>query len=488
MSGKIVNFNANTANTASNLNDGSPQVSILASASAKRMQEKRRQSRLLKSTKGMGVGKKYPGVGTHHRNTKHVWLFSELAEVSAAYKEHHTMMPCWKIANMLYYSFGEQLKHYQANIAEVDQQDQPIAQLREPRTHLPSIQAIQAKLMDCITLQYKDSLGYASQPTQMHKQVWEHLELSEKHRTMLKQMSALSQPLQQTHSAQPSPILQDQDQDQDQDRKPLWNVHARDFLFNTDAEYEATLPPAKRRKVEFVEEEEESALQQQQQQQQQQQIKQEDPVASASKADFDAGIAELVGLMGEVDNARRQEHALIQRLVSQIRQHNHRIGALVSDVKDSHAEIERHRKAIEQDMQQIESIIAPIPDTTPTAATATTTAAATATAAFDPNHYQCRECTEMFNPLVPGFWLIGPNRETGDTFYLCSECTSFMEPTTPRASDNHDNDDNDEDHSDDCGDGDCDCWDDVDYDYDYDSDGLDDQPKQGDYDHAEECS
>ena len=118
MSGNIVSFKA-AANA--NLNDGTPQVSILASASAKRMQETRRQSRLLKSAKGMGVGKKYPGVGTHHRNTKHVWLFSELAEVSAAYKEHHKTMPCWKVANMLHYSFSEQLKHNhqrQANVAQ----------------------------------------------------------------------------------------------------------------------------------------------------------------------------------------------------------------------------------------------------------------------------------------------------------------------------------------------------------------------------------
>ena len=102
----------NTANNA-NANDGTPQVSILASASAKRMQEKRRQSRILKSAKGMGVGKKYPSVGTHHRNTKHTWLFSELAELSAAYKEHREIMPCWAIADMLYYSFGEQVKYNQ---------------------------------------------------------------------------------------------------------------------------------------------------------------------------------------------------------------------------------------------------------------------------------------------------------------------------------------------------------------------------------------
>lgn len=467
---------ANTANTA-NLNDGSPQVSILALA---RLQEKRRQSRQSR------LGKKYPGVGTHHRSTKHVWLFSELAELSAAYKEHHTTMSCWRVAEMLHYSFSEQLKHNDTHdIAAIDQQaindddDQPIAQLREPRIHLPTIEAIQSKLMDCISLQHHDTLGYISKPSQIHTQVWEHLELSEKHRTMLKQMSSLSQPhpLQQTHSAQPSPILQDQDQDQD--RKPLWNVHTKEFLFDTDAEYEAALPPAKRRKVEFVEQELQSQSQPEQSEPTPSAIIAADTDAAATE-EFNSGIDELMSLIGGCKQAHQEEHALIQKLVTKIRQHNHRIGALVSNVTSSNAEIERHRKAIEQDMQQIESIITPIPDTTPVA-----TATATATpATFDPNHYQCRECTKMFNPLVPGYWLIGPNRETGDTFYLCSECTSFMEPTTPRAA-APTSDNNDDDHCDDCGgDGDCDCWDDVDYDY----DSSDDQPKQGDYDHSEECS
>jgi hypothetical protein len=373
MSGNIMNFNA------ANINDGTPQVSILASASAKRMQETRRQSRLLKSTKGMGVGKKYPGVGTHHRNTKHVWLFSELAELSASYKEHHMTMPCWKIADMLYYSFGEQLKHNQ---------------LQEPRTHLPSIQAIQAKLMDCITLYYKDSLGYASQPTQMHKQVWDHLELAEKHRNILKQSSAKKQ-----------------DQQDEQDQKPALSTRKllrHDFLYNTDAEFEATLPPAKRRKVVFDDEEEESALQQQ--------IKQEDPVAlaPASKADFDAGIAELVSLMGEADDARRQEYALIQRLVSQIRDHNDQISSLVSNIKDSNAEIEQHRQAIAYKMQQIESIITPVPLPTPVAATA---------AAPAPQAMVCNKCTKTIEGGLGGFSVHYADSSHPDNGTIeCDEC------------------------------------------------------------------
>ena len=84
----------------------------------------------------------------------------------------------------------------------------------------------------------------------------------------------------------------------------------------------------------------------------------------------------------------------------------------------------------------------------------------------------------MFDPLVPGYWLIGPNRETGDTFYLCRDCTQFMEaenapqtlqtstPPTRRI-------DEEEDYS---------------YDSDDYQDYQDDEPRQGDYDHSEECS
>jgi hypothetical protein len=394
MSGNIVNFN--TAANAANTNDGTPQVSILASASAKRMQERRRQSRLFKNAKGMGVGKKYPGVGTHHCNTKHVWLFSELAEVSAAYKEHHKTMPCWKVADMLYYSFGEQLKHnqqqHEANIAAIDHQDQqdqdqPIAQLREQRTHLPSIQAIQAKLFDCVTLQYKDAFEYASHPTQMHKQVWEHLELAEKHHTMLKEMASVAMKTQKKKLALANPHA----------LAPVWNVHPTSF-YTPDAELEAAEPPTKRRKVVFEYEEV---------QQQQPQIKQEHP---ASKADFDAGIAELVSLMGEADDARRQERALIQRLVNQIRDHNDQIGSLVSNIKDSHTEIEQHRQAIACKMQQIESIITPVPLPTPATAPA-------------PQAMVCNKCTRTIEGGLGGFSVsyADPSHPDNGTIE-CDEC------------------------------------------------------------------
>ena len=381
-SATIANISTATANT----NDGAPQVSILTLA---RLQEKRRQLRQ-KRQRQPHLGKQYPGVGTHHRNTKHVWLFSELAELSAAYKEHHKTMPCWKIAEMLHYSFSEQLQYNNKKQEQEQEQEQPIAQLSEPRIHLPSIQAIQAKLLDCITLQYKDTFGYASQPTQMHKQVWEHLELAEKHRAMLKKIKmegAAEQPQPQEQDAKPilNPLA------------PVWNVHPTSFYI-PDAEIEAAEPPAKRRKVVF-EDEEVQRQPQIKQEQEEQQPATATAIATAalppnmSKEEFDAGVAELVSLLEQVDDARRQERALIQRLVSQIREHNDQIGSLVSNIKDSHAEIEQHRQAIAHKMQQIETIILPVPLPTPAVAPATP----------DPQAMVCNKCAKTITAGLGGF-------------------------------------------------------------------------------------
>jgi hypothetical protein len=375
------------------------------------MQERRRQSRLSKNAKGMGVGKKYPGVGTHHRNTKHVWLFSELAEVSAAYKEHHTTMPLWAIADMLYYSFSQQVQYNQQQQQQQQQQqaaendDQPIYQHQEPRVHIPNIQAIQAKLIDCDSLQHKDMLGYSSVPTQIHKQVWEHLALAEKHRAMLKQQQ------------QDKPIKQEQPVP-----KSTRKLLRHDFLFGTDAEFEATLPPAKRRKVMLFDDEEEQQQQQQPQIKQEQQQQQQQPATALptnmSKEKFDAGVAELAGLLEQVDDTRRQERALIQRLVNQIRDHNDQIGSLVSNIKDSHAEIEQHRQAIAHKMQQIESIITPVPLPTPAAAPAAAPAATPATQAM-----VCNKCTKTISASLGGFSVCYTDPSHPDNGIIeCDDC------------------------------------------------------------------
>jgi hypothetical protein len=401
MSGNIVNFfnaSTNTATTNTN-NDGAPQVSILAAANTR--------ANLQKKKRGQShSGKKYPGVGTHRRNTKHVWLFSELAELSGAYKEHHTTMPCWTIAEMLHYSFSQQIQYNQTKHAQQEQEavdEEAIAQQQEPRAHLPTIQAIQSKLLDCIMLQHSDTtFGYAAQPSQMHRQVWEHLELAEKHRTMLKKMTAAA-PVQQ--------IKQEQQEKEQQDDKPLhddplntlapvWNVHPRSF-YTPDAEFEAAQPPTKRRKVES-----------------------DDDDAPASKAEFDAGIKEIMSLLEDTEEVRRQERTLIQQLVAQIREHNDQLGSLVSNIKDSHEEIEQHRQAIAHKMQQIESVIAA------PAASATLTTLSTPTTPI------CTKCTKRIEGDLGGFSVYRaaaadstPPQSQGTTTYECDNCAPISPAT-----------------------------------------------------------
>ena len=443
MSGNIVNFNfATTANA----NDGTPQVSILAAANTRaNLQKKRRHQ--------SHFGKKYPGVGTHHRNTKHVWLFSELAEVSGAYREHHTTMPCWRIAEMLHYSFSQQIQYNQTKHAQQQEQEQEeaIAQQQEPRMHLPTIQAIQSKLLDCIMLQHSDTtFGYAAQPSQMHRQVWEHLELAEKHRTMLKNMAAAA-----TAAATTTPVQQikqeqqeeEQQEEQQEDKllllnplAPVWNVHSRSF-YTPDAEFEAAQPPTKRRKVvsddDDDQDEDENKLaaffeqqpQIKQEQQLQQQQDRDNDDAPASKAEFDAGIAEIMSLLEDTEEMRRQERSLIQQLVAQIREHNDHLGSLVSNIKDSHAEIEQHRQAIAHKMQQIESVIAAPPATLATPSTPSTPSTPTPI---------CAKCTKRIEGDLGGFSVYRTTAAAADssqpqpqgtTTYECDECMP-LSPTS----------------------------------------------------------
>jgi hypothetical protein len=412
MSGNNVNFNFATTNNANDANDGAPQVSILAAANTRaNLQKKRCQSHF---------GKKYPGVGTHRRNTKHVWLFSELAELSGAYKEHHTMMPCWRIAEMLHYSFSQQIQYNQTKNAQQQEQEQEqeeaIAQQQEPRKHLPTIQAIQSKLLDCIMLQHSETtFGYAAQPSQMHRQVWEHLELAEKHRTMLKNMAAAAAAATTTTPVQQ--IKQEQQEEQQQEDSnhgpllaaPVWNVHPRSF-YTPDAEFEAAQPPTKRRKVVS-----------------------DDDDAPASKAEFDAGIKEIMSLLEDTEEVRRQERTLIQQLVAQILEHNDQLGSLVSNIKDSHAEIEQHRQAIAHKMQQIESVIAaPAAPAAPAASAPPATLATLATPST-PTPI-CTKCTKRIEGDLGGFSVYRAAAEDstqsqGTTTYECDNCAPISPAT-----------------------------------------------------------
>uniref|UniRef100_A0A6C0EV27 Uncharacterized protein n=1 Tax=viral metagenome TaxID=1070528 RepID=A0A6C0EV27_9ZZZZ len=422
-----------------------------------------------------------PGMRRHH------WTELELQELSIAYLEHRNQMPLWKIAQMLEFSFASPKP---ALNAEDKDDDAPItpktpkASVVTPRT--PSVQAITSKLMDCVFLETRGHLGYKNVfPSQLHCQVWEHVKLSQRHREMIAAMKMSAEAAAKTAAAAATNASKKQKLG-----SSILNVHAREFLYDTVEEYEAAFPPAKRRKIindndDDNDDKPTTAPAE----------PEPEPEQSQGDVFVMSEICEALDEIAQQIEEREQDHQrnnqAIQDSLANIHNHEYQIAMLLTTIHDATAQIETHRQAIAKEMATIESSFA--------AASAATAAAAAhtqslgplthaANSSFDPNNYQCRQCSQLFDPRNGGFWLIGPNRETGDTFYLCRECTRFMEETTmmtPTATatatateaiplthriDEYSDDDN-------CN-GDCDCW-----------DSEDDETYYGHgYDHGEECS
>ena len=455
---------------------GLPQVSVLNFKKEKDILKKRREALIA------GKGKSYPGVGTHRRTTvnKHTWTYGELAELTATFMIHYNVKPLWKIAQEIHASFDLQLQHQQALDASIGtttnaQDEEQVAQLREPRTHLPTVTAIELKLVDCTSLHFNDTHNYISKPSQVHKEVWSHLLRAQKHRIMIRSMTtAAKQEEQEQQHKQP--------EQQDQERE-IWNVHAREFMYDSVAEYEAAFPPAKRRKLNPEDE---------QQQQQQQivvgEIEMGNDTASNTNDDgmnmveiCDA-LDEIADQINEREHNRQSTYIAVNASLTQIQAREQQISNLLTTLRETTSEIETHRQEITREMERIRAIVDPAPP-----AYSAPASAQQAQAAFDPNHYQCRECAQMFNPLVMGYWLIGPNRETGDTFYLCRECTKFMDDTqqtqTPTPAQRIDEEGKEEEEEGEEDDDSC---------SDNDSEGeweyYEEEPQIGGYDHGEECS
>jgi len=471
-----VTFAADAADASSGL----PQVSVLTVKKQKEILKKRREALIA------GKGKSYPGVGTHRRGTvnKHTWTYGELAELSATFMEHYERKPLWKIAQEIHASFALQLQQQQeqqALDAATNPQEEQVAQLREPRTHLPTVTAIELKLVDCTSLHYNDAHNYISKPSQMHHEVWSHLLRAQKHRTMIRSMTTAAkqeQPQQQQEQQHPEP------------EREIWNVHASECLYDTVAEYEAAFPPAKRRKLNP-----DTDIKQEQEQEQVVvgEIEMEDNTNDdgMNMVEICEALDEIADQINEREHNRQSTYIAVNASLTQIQAREQQIANLLTTLRDTTSEIETHRQEITREMERIRAIVDPAPPAYSAPASASASAQQ-AQAAFDPNHYQCRECSQMFNPLVLGYWLIGPNRETGDTFYLCRECTKFMDDTqqtqttSQRIDEEEEDQDQDQDQHQDqgCG-GDCDCWDD-------DSEGewedCEEEPQRGGYDHGEECS
>jgi hypothetical protein len=116
---------------------------------------------------------------------RHKWTATELSDLSVVYMEQSCNAPLWKIAQTLRDQFCENNKHHKC-------EDESTATTGCGYSAVPSIQAIILKLTDCVYLETNGAMGYlyVRRPTQLHAEVWQHLQESRRHRAMIQSMKA----------------------------------------------------------------------------------------------------------------------------------------------------------------------------------------------------------------------------------------------------------------------------------------------------------
>ena len=122
---------------------------------------------------------------------RHKWTATELSDLSVAYMEQSGDAPLWKIAETLHDQFCENNKHRKCE-DESTTTAATTATTGCGYSAVPSIPAIILKLTDCVYLETNGAMGYlyVRRPTQLHADVWQHLQESRRHRAMIQSMKA----------------------------------------------------------------------------------------------------------------------------------------------------------------------------------------------------------------------------------------------------------------------------------------------------------
>jgi hypothetical protein len=329
---------------------GHPQVSILTIRKQKELAKKRRDALI--------SGKGYRAVGSHRRNAaRHTWVQSELLELCTTFMRDYGTKAIWRIAQEIHASFATELNHiqhhqyrcaYVAAAAAAGEEDEECDQ-PETRTHLPTVTAIELKLMDCVSLHFDDKRNYISKPSQMHRDVWSHLMLSQKHRAMIREMSAAAA------AAKPGVKEEEVQQPEPQDRE-IWNVHPREFVY----ESEDVFPPAKRRKLnpdeddDFVPAPTNEAIGE---------IEMEDAdrESTVGMDEISDALDEIAGQIDEREHNRRCTQIAVSDCLAEIAAHDQHIMQLLQYLRSTASEIDMHRHAIAIKVAEIRAIVDPAP-------------------------------------------------------------------------------------------------------------------------------
>jgi hypothetical protein len=415
--------------------------------------------------------------------SRHVWTQGELTDVCSAFILNYNKKTLPEIAQELHTCFTEYLKiqdQHQAQhqaIVESDSDDEPICQAVEYREGVPSISAIELKLIDCVNLCYQVSSGSCSKASKMHTEIWQHIMCAQKHREIIRTMkvataSTASTNASTTTKSEPTTPKTPKSSISASLEAPGAPVKAKKTATPSSSrrkyllESEEELPAAKRRKLnpEF----EAAATTTTAPEQQQQRL---------SMSDICYALDEIADRMEQHGQCEQQYSQSVAQSIATIRQNQSDIALLMGYVQDTYTGIQKAHERIEAELAKLETMTV-----VPAAATA-------AKPKFDPSNYQCHECSQTFDPSIRGYWLIGapcrnPNTteaqehnddDYDDMFYLCRECTRF------------ENEHNHEDNHNDMGDMAFGVIEDGEYDYDQYEDQCE-RARRGDYDHSEECS
>lgn len=408
--------------------------------------------------------------------SRHVWTQGELLDVCRAFILNYKEKTLQEIAQEIHTCFTEYLKiqdQHQSRQA-VDSDDEPICQAHEYREGVPSISAIELKLIDCVNLCYQVSSGTCSKPSKMHAEIWQHIMCAQKHREIIRTMKVATTTTKSEQQQQDEPTTPKSSSSASLEA-PGAPVKAKKTATPSSSrrkyllESEEELPPAKRRKLNDEFEAAATAFEPAQQQQQQR----------LSMSDICYALDEIADRMEQHGQCEQQYSQSVAQSIATIRQNQSDIALLMGYIQDTYTGIQKAQERVEAELAKLETMTV-----VPSTATARARARATTKPKFDPSNYQCHECLQTFDPSIRGYWLIGapcrnPNttqaqeHDDDDMFYLCRECTRF------------ENEHNDNDN--DMGDMAFGVMEDGDYDYDQYQDQCE-RARRGDYDHSEECS
>jgi hypothetical protein len=395
--------------------------------------------------------------------------------VCCAYLLNYNKKTLTEIAQELHTCFTEYIKcqdQDQDQNQSIDSDDEPICEALEYREGVPSVNAIELKLMDCGNLCYRMSTASYTRASKMHAEIWQHIMCAQKHREMIHTMkvAATTTTATTTKSEPTTPTTPKNNAPAPTPGAPVKTKKTatppprRKYLLESEEE----LPAAKRRKLNPEFEAATTTTSAPEPAQQQQRL---------SMSDICCALDEIADRMEEHGQCEQQYSQSVAQSIATIRQNQSDIALLMGYVQDTHTGIQKAHERIEAELAKLETM-------TVVPATATTT---TTKPKFDASNYQCNECSQTFDPSIRGYWLIGapcrnPNTteaqehehddhdDEDDMFYLCRECTRF---------------ENEHNH------GDTDMAFGVMEDGEYDYDQYEDQSeraRRGDYDHSEECS